>query len=1340
MSSSSKTDPTIAVRSPPAFLSAPSTPTIPWTTWFRMFTNYITAAGLSSLPDVRQKAILLNTLGTEGQRIFYTFPKADALSYNDSVKALSDHFQASINVVAERYRFRSRAQMPGESIDNWIAHLRELSANCEFATLNEEMIRDQLVEKVLNPQIREKLLQEKRLTLDEALVIARQMEVAKREAATFSPASEVRAVSYKDPKKKPAPPTGSNSKGHCYRCGRKDHNAAAPTCPARNAKCRSCSKTGHFGKVCRSQKSVNVVQPDSSPSTPASPVSEDGEIVQLLNVVANNISSNKYIFHNVELQTGDIQDSSVRMLLDTGSIATIVPKSVFEDRFSEIQLQPPPDLLVSYDQQPLQVVGGVRAKLTVDNSSCEIFLYIVEKGQAILGLDAIRKLRLSVPLHHVSASHVPQEFLNDFPHVFSGDITTPAKGFMHAPKVDDSIPPVAQRLRRLPLSVRDNVKQELLSLEEKGIIERVDASKWVSNPVIVRKADSSLRICVDLKNVNKAIVPDKYPLPTTTELTAKLHGSKVFSKIDLKMSYLQIELAPESRDLTTIITHEGLFRYKRVCFGLSSAPSAFHKMLASVLAGLEGDGVIHYIDDILISSETEMENKKIVSEVLKRLSKHNLVINNDKSVFFANEIEFLGHKISKDGISPLQSNTKAIESLRMPTNVKELSSFLGATNYYLKFVPHYSDITEPLRRLLRKNTQWEWTDECIEACEKLKHMLTSSPILAHYNAEAKTLVTCDASAVSIGAVLSQIQPDGSERPVAYLSRSLSQTERKYSAGEREALACIFACEKWHLFLYGKRFTLQTDHRALTALLATSGSGHRPLRIYRWSDRLQQYDFDVIYRPGSMNQVADMLSRLPNDDSTNTAQDEISDRSESVVQQIFSKSVITPNKLAEATSEDSVLKTVLQFVKTAWPDKRTMKDKRLHPYYSLRHELWTWNDNRCLARGPYAIIPDSLRQEVTEMAHQGHPGIVRTKQRCREVVWWPKMDGFINEFVKTCVHCTLTDKRQLDQTPISKVQWPSRPWESLQIDIAGEFKAAPIFSRFLLVVTDLHSKWPEIAMCSAITSSSVIHFLSDLFVRWGIPDRITSDNGTQFTSHEFTDFLARMGIEHIRTPLYSPQANGGVERLNRSIKESLKAQLAEGVPFSNAVQNFLLTYRSTPHALTSKSPAELMLGRKLKLPLHSIAPLSTPLTDAQETLAKSVQDKKNKIADKHNQKLKIVCPLKVDDYVRVRRPFSSDKLQSSLSKPMRIDKLEGPCTVRLEDGTMWSQRRCVKVPAPSCPSDGMDASRSSHDIKSVPVPEEREEEFFRVNIGDQNHSLCQRRSNRRIRVPRRFILE
>ena len=1209
-------DPTINVRSPPAFLPTPSIPSISWTTWYRMFLKYITASGFTSLPRDRKKAILLNLLGTEGQRLFYTFPNADTLTYDESVKGLKAHFQATVNVVAERYRFRSRAQLNGEPIDTWVAQLRELSSNCEFGSMKDEMIRDQLVEKVLNPQVREKLLQESGLTLEKAIIIARQMEVAKREAAELSAScsSDVRAVSKQKPatvfKQKPAPV----SKGHCFRCGRKDHNAAAPNCPARNVKCRACEKTGHFSKVCRSQKTVNVVQSDSSHTRDPS-VHSNGEVVQLLNVASSSSytasnsvrSSDNFIFHDVQLQTGNVLINSVQMLLDTGSIATIVPKSVFHDMFSEINLQSPPDILVSYDQQPLSVIGGVQAKLVVQGSSCETFVYIVEKGQAILGLEALRKLHLSLPLHQVtSTSHVPQDLLNKFPQVFHGDISKPAKGFMHAPKVDDSIPPVAQRLRRLPFSVRDNVKKELLALEEKGIIERVDASKWVSNPVIVKKADNSLRICVDLKDVNKAIVPDRYPLPTTTELTSKLHGSKVFSKIDLKMSYLQIELAPESRDLTTIITHEGLFRYRRVCFGLSSAPSAFHKMLASVLAGLEDDGVTHYIDDILISSKNEEENKRIVTEVLRRLSKHNLVINNGKSVFFAPEIEFLGHKISQDGISPLQSNTKAIESLSLPRNVKELSSFLGATNFYLKFVPQYSDITEPLRHLLRKNIPWSWTDECTQACEKLKEMLTSAPILAHYNADAKTLVTCDASAVAIGAVLSQIQPDGQERPVAYLSRSLSQTERKYSAGEREALACIFACERWHLFLYGKRFTLQTDHRALTSLLATSGSGHRPLRIYRWSDRLQQYDFDVVYRPGSMNQVADMLSRLPNDCSEQTANFDVADKSESVVQQIFSKSVITVDKLAEATSDDSVLSTVLSFVKNGWPSKCALKDKNLHPYYSLRHELWTWNDGKCLARGPKAIVPDSLRQHVVDMAHQGHPGIVRTKQRCREIAWWPRMDTFIYEFVKNCVPCTLTDKRYLDNTPIPKVHWPSRPWESLQIDIAGEFKAAPSSSRFLLVVTDLHSKWPEIAMCSDITSSSVIRFLSDLFVRWGIPSFITTDNGTQFTSHEFSDFLLRMGIEHVRTPLFTPQANGGVERLNRSIKESLKAQLAEDIPFPIAVQNFLLTYRSTPHALTMKSPAELMIGRKLKLPLHSIAPMRPQLTDAQQSLQKSVQ--------------------------------------------------------------------------------------------------------------------------------------
>ncbi len=362
---------------------------------------------------------------------------------------------------------------------------------------------------------------------------------------------------------------------------------------------------------------------------------------------------------------------------------------------------------------------------------------------------------------------------------------------------------------------------------------------------------------MDLQHVNKAVIPDKYPLPTAEELTAQFYGSTVFSKLDLREGYLQVPLHPSSRNLTAFVMHTGVFRYTRMPFGLSSAPSCFQKIMTSVLAGIPG--VVIYLDDVVVHGATRQIHDEHLSKVFDALAKQHLTLNGDKCLFAVPTIDFVGFQLSAEGIHPLHSNVDAIQSMPEPTSSAQVASFLGMTGYYLKFLPQYSATTAPLRQLLWKDEPWVWTQSCTKAVHTLKAQLTSPPVLTHFSTSCDTLVTCHASATAIGAVLSQVQ-NGVEKPIAFASRALNPTEQWYSVGEQEALACVWACERWHLYLYGRHFTLRTDHHALMTLLATLGTGHKPLRLHRWYDRLRQYNYSLQFTPGRDNVVADLLSR------------------------------------------------------------------------------------------------------------------------------------------------------------------------------------------------------------------------------------------------------------------------------------------------------------------------------------------------------------------------------------------------------------------------------------------------------------------------------------------------
>ncbi|KAJ8332651.1 hypothetical protein SKAU_G00424400 [Synaphobranchus kaupii] len=360
---------------------------------------------------------------------------------------------------------------------------------------------------------------------------------------------------------------------------------------------------------------------------------------------------------------------------------------------------------------------------------------------------------------------------------------------------------------------------------------------------------------MDLRAVNKAIIPDKYPLPTTEELTAQFYGSTVFSKLDLHQGYLQVPLHTDSRNLTAFITHKGVFRYKRMAFGLSSAPSCFQKIMASIFAGIPGVAI--YLDDIVVHGATAESHDERLHSVFSAMAKHHLTLNGEKCVFAAPS--FVGFRFSADGTYPLLSNTEAIHRLPEPTSAAQVASFLGMTAYYLRFLPHYSAQLLVQTMLLKQDEPWLWSPACSDAVRLLKSQLTSPPVLAHFDLASPTLVTCDASAMAIGAVMSQLQGE-IERQIAFASRALSPTEQRYSLGEREALACLWACERWHMYLYGRAFTLRTDHQALTTLLATSGTGLKPLRLHRWADRLQQYNYHLQFTPGRDNVAADLPSR------------------------------------------------------------------------------------------------------------------------------------------------------------------------------------------------------------------------------------------------------------------------------------------------------------------------------------------------------------------------------------------------------------------------------------------------------------------------------------------------
>ena len=538
---------------------------------------------------------------------------------------------------------------------------------------------------------------------------------------------------------------------------------------------------------------------------------------------------------------------------------------------------------------------------------------------------------------------------------------------------------------------------------------------------------------------------DKHPLPNIEEMFSNLRGAKYFSKLDLKSAYHQLELHPDSRDITTFITYEGLFRYKRVCFGLASAPACFQKLMTNVLRGL--CGVMCFIDDIIIYGSSKEEHYTNLCNVLKRLQECGMVLN-DKCIFEAQSIQVLGHVIDQTGLHPNPDLVAAIRDAPTPTSKEQVRSFLGLAGYYARFVPNFATKVQPIRDL-QTASQFAWNAEASAAFQEIKSAIVNSEALSLFDPNLDVCITTDASGYGIGAIMTQMI-DGQERIVSCISRKLSEAERKYSTGEREALACVWAIERWHTYLWGRHFTLRTDHQALVTLLSTSGTGHRPMRIARWGSRLLHYNFTVEYKPGNQNKVSDALSRLPLD--SDNLQLQIDEDVHAVCEIVLNDSCITKEQLREATNADVLLKEVSKYMISGWPKKSSDVSAEILPYFRIRESLSIHHD--IVFKGERVVIPSELVKRIIQFGHEGHQGIIRTKQRLRQLYWWPNMDDVIMQTIKDCTVCQNHDKTARVRTaPMQPVPLPTSSWKKLAIDIVDPYSTASCDCRFSVTLID-----------------------------------------------------------------------------------------------------------------------------------------------------------------------------------------------------------------------------------------------------------------------------------------------
>ena len=488
------------------------------------------------------------------------------------------------------------------------------------------------------------------------------------------------------------------------------------------------------------------------------------------------------------------------------------------------------------------------------------------------------------------------------------------------------------------------------------------------------------------------------------------------------------------------------------------------------------------------------------------------------------------------------------------------------TTQLSKFTPHLSETTKPLRDLLSTKNTWTWGEPQQKAFQQIKKQLSSTPVLALYHPDRLTTVSADSSSFGLGAVLTQKQPDATWRPVAYCSRSLSNTEQRYAQIEKEALALTFGCERFSDYLIGKQFHVETDHKPLVLLLGSKNLEELPVRVQRFRMRLMRFSYTISYVPGKQLVVADALSRAPSSSST-PSDDEFQAEVEMFVNAVIQNVPATEKRLKEiqkAQEADEICQKLYQYCKKGWPHRQSVAGA-VQPYISVASEI-TVNDG-LLLKGNRIIIPSVLRLDILDKLHSGHQGISKCRERAQQAVWWPGLNRQLEELVRNCPKCCR--ERYQHAEPLMNTELPNLPWKKVATDLF-HWKT----STYLLIV-DYYSRYIEISKLNGQSSSQVITHTKSIFARHGVPQEVVSDNGPPYSSLDFKQFAAKYGFTHTTSSPRYPQSNGVAERAVKTIKSLLKK--------SDDPYIALMIYRSTP-LHNGFSPSQLLMNRQLRTTL------------------------------------------------------------------------------------------------------------------------------------------------------------
>ena len=875
---------------------------------------------------------------------------------------------------------------------------------------------------------------------------------------------------------------------------------------------------------------------------------------------------------------------------DTGAKVSVCGKVQAKKWNLLKKLTPTSVLIKPYNSPAVPAVGMARCSVTFGHTSIPVCWYVLEgtcepilSGNAAVSLGIIQFTKqppIIKPINMINEKlennnrESAQYLLAKYSNVFRPELGK-HKHYKVKLHVDPTVKPIVSPPRPTPYHMRERVDKAIQGLIDNDVIEEHpvgEPAPWISNAVYVPKPDGTLRVTLDARNINRAIISSNLPIPRQEDIKAELSGSKIFTKLDFKWSFFQFELLKESRSLTVFNLNDKLYRYKRLLMGIKPAQGELNAALSQLFRHIRDAHVIH--DDVIVASENIQNHLKALEECLAAIEEAELTLNEDKCWFCYDEVKFWGMLINSEGVQPDPEKVEALEGLEPPKNKEELSSFLCMMQSVAEFIPSFSRKAAPLRELGKQKGRFKWESKHQKCFQQLLSEFRKDVLLRYYDMNLPIYIFTDAHKTGLGAILAQGESLETARPVAVASRSTTDAEQRYPQIDLEGLGIDYALYRFRQYLVGapRTVTVVTDHMPLCSIFNGTRTGS--IRTERYKQRNQDIKFKVIYQKGRKNQT-DYLSRRAIPITKRTLEEQ--QMAESINNLLYTLHTtpivdrITLRAIAEETEKDPVLKRIKRMIVEGqtWIGKD--EDEAVQKFKPILPEI-TVTGNGILLKGDRMILPSQLQDQAISLAHQGsHPRQNSMERRLRFHFFFHDMYAKVAKFLASCADCPLFTNKNYKE-PQKAHEVPVKCWSKVAVDLFG-----PMPSRkHVVVVQDLSSRFPEAKLVSSTAADKVLPALKDIYDSHGNPDIQLSDNGPPFNSAAMKNFAEKRGIKLEKIPPLHPSGNP-VETFMKPLGKAMKIANHTGASEAKTLNELLNNYRDTPHSSTGIPPSAMMYG-------------------------------------------------------------------------------------------------------------------------------------------------------------------